>query len=261
MSEAAQLFMLKILPEMDDYGRIAWLPKKIAGSLYPYREDIGPQEINTLAGELEAEGILVRYEVGGKQYAHFPKWKDHQRVINPGKETLPGPETPSIEAVEQSYLDSNETLNRVESLERDKGDRNREEDIGKGEGVTANAIAVAEPSPPENEPYRSVHAVLFTANQQLRVDPPEPADGEVKRYLAKGSPIRKLLDQYKTPAKVAGLYLYFVQNRKYGDKSWAALASQHAAVYGELMASRKPSSALDRATEKHRLLNGEGAAA
>ena len=125
MSESAQLFMLKLLPEMDDYGRIAWYPKKIAGNLYPHREDIGSSEIEALASELEREDILLIYEVDGKRYACFPKWTDHQRVDRPGKTLNPPPPQPSITATLAN--DSRESRDNVAS-----GNGNGKREMGRG---------------------------------------------------------------------------------------------------------------------------------
>lgn len=141
MSESAQLFMLKLLPEMDDHGRIAWYPKKIAGNLYPHREDIGSAEIEQLASELEREGILLIYEIDGKRYACFPKWTDHQKVDRPGKTLNPPPEKiDNIEPVAQSSRKSRETPDKNSRLDmgngkRDMGYGNREMGEGLGEGA------------------------------------------------------------------------------------------------------------------------------
>lgn len=138
LSESAQLFMLKILTEVDDQGRIAWLPRTILGNLYPFDESKDAAFLDRVVRELESEGIFVRYEVDGKLYAHFPKWDAHQVVKNPSKPKCPEPlgsvsvastdskqpvseDTP--ETLTTSSVESPETLTTSSSLEEGNGNR------------------------------------------------------------------------------------------------------------------------------------------
>ena len=131
LSESAQLFMVKLLTEADDYGRLLWLPKKLAGDLYPHRDDIDGKRINQLAKELEKEGILQRYEVDSKAYACFPNWEKHQRVDRPSKSTIPP----------QPSRDTREPLAESSRPEEEK---EREEEK-EGEGDNAAVAATSTP--------------------------------------------------------------------------------------------------------------------
>jgi hypothetical protein len=127
MSESAQLFMVKLLTECDDYGRIRWLPKKIAGNLYPRRDDIDAARINELAAELVAEEIFLRYEIDGEQYGCFPRWTDHQRIDRPSRSDIPPPsELP--ESCKPRVTVASDAGDSQESLDHGKGTREKEKE-------------------------------------------------------------------------------------------------------------------------------------
>lgn len=175
MSDAAQLFMLKLLTEMDDYGRMRWLPKKVAGVLYPYSETVGAQEVEAYAQELVKEQILLIYVVDGERYACFPNWSDHQRIDKPSKSSIPArfelktdDSQDTRETLAQVSRDSSDTLAEKCSLEREQGTGKGNRDMeGECEGHGGNpnpsekkqdapAIAVAKPEGKFKEPELSV---------------------------------------------------------------------------------------------------------
>lgn len=159
MSDAAQLFMLKLLTEMDDYGRMRWLPKKVAGVLYPYSETVGAQEVEAYAQELVEEHILVIYVVDGERYACFPNWGDHQRIDKPSKSPIPAPfelktdDSPNTrETLAQVSRDGNDTLAEKCRLEREQG-----KGTGSMEGESEGKPKTQDPS--ENKPLAPAGAV------------------------------------------------------------------------------------------------------
>ena len=40
LSREARLFFLQLLGQLDDEGRQRWMPKALAGELYPYDDDV-----------------------------------------------------------------------------------------------------------------------------------------------------------------------------------------------------------------------------
>lgn len=146
MSESAQLFMVKMLPEVDDQGRIEWLPRKILGALYPHNEEIGHEELENRVSELEREGIFQRYEAGGRVYGHFINWEKHQVVKNPSKPRYPEPpgseSEPKMEVVTNVSVDSTEDVVSVSPLEIGNG--KWEVGSGKAEVLTTAAADVTQ---------------------------------------------------------------------------------------------------------------------
>lgn len=111
LSEGAQLFMLKLLTECDDHGRIEWIPRKIVGVLYPHDPDKTKDDIDAYGQELSEEGILLFYKVGEDEFAHFPNWHDHQKVDRPSRSRLPDPPVDPCESREAS-MDTREDSSR-----------------------------------------------------------------------------------------------------------------------------------------------------
>jgi hypothetical protein len=109
MTEQAQLFMLKLLTECDDHGRLEWIPKKIAGNLYPHSETATGALVESYAKELVDEGILLIYGVGDDVFACFVNWDKHQKVDRPSRSKFPEPPATAREQRETFENDSRET--------------------------------------------------------------------------------------------------------------------------------------------------------
>lgn len=73
----------------DRLGRLEDRPKRIKGQLFPYDN----VDINKMLGELEIQGLIVRYEVCEKKYIEIPTFLKHQspstREVN---SVIPGPD-------------------------------------------------------------------------------------------------------------------------------------------------------------------------
>lgn len=66
----------------DDYGVTDARPEIIKGRGYPLRSRVTVKDISDSLQRLAAVGCVSLYTVGGKPYAQFPKWGEHQRLRN-----------------------------------------------------------------------------------------------------------------------------------------------------------------------------------
>jgi hypothetical protein len=200
MSESAQLFMVKLLTECDDYGRIRWLPKKIAGNLYPRRDDVDAARINELVAELEREEIFFRYEVDGEQYGCFPRWSDHQRIDRPSRSDIPPPLSVPDSCKPRATLAS-DTEDTREEISVGKGTREqgkRKGNKGEGEDAGASDPSPADPTPSdfmqawnESVPFSPIRTMSEKRKEALRVRRNEPdwqRDWRVALGKIRGSP-------------------------------------------------------------------------
>lgn len=89
LSRDARLLFVVLITFADDDGRFRDLPAQIIGHGYPEDIDVTPRKIGAWMDELEASGVVVRYEVDGKGYGTFPKWHKHQRINRWTKSVLP----------------------------------------------------------------------------------------------------------------------------------------------------------------------------
>jgi hypothetical protein len=90
VSRDARLCFIQIWTLVDDSGRFHADPRILAGQLYPYDADALDLLPNWLA-ELEREGCIARYEVGGVPYLRIVNWLKHQKIDHPSKPVFPDP--------------------------------------------------------------------------------------------------------------------------------------------------------------------------
>jgi hypothetical protein len=76
LSHAARATFLLLLPYLDDHGYAVDDPRLIKADLYPL-EDYTAADVDGWLGELaRADGVLCRYEAGGRRYLHVPRFLD-----------------------------------------------------------------------------------------------------------------------------------------------------------------------------------------
>ena len=88
MSRDARLLFILLWTIADDSGRLRGNSRLLASLLYPYDADAG----NLLQGwlsELEGQGCLACYEIGGHSYIQIKNWADHQKIDKPSASKLP----------------------------------------------------------------------------------------------------------------------------------------------------------------------------
>ena len=86
MSPLSRLFYVSLWCEADREGRLNWSVKTLKFRYFP-ADDCDVEE---MANELVKNGLIVIYEVDGKQYAEIPTFKSHQVINNREQEsTIP----------------------------------------------------------------------------------------------------------------------------------------------------------------------------
>lgn len=91
VSRDARLLFLGLLNEADDEGRMRYSPKRLAGVLFPFDDDVTPALLDRWIGELEFAGLVQRYEVDGGSYLAVCGFSEHQRINRKTDSTLPEP--------------------------------------------------------------------------------------------------------------------------------------------------------------------------
>jgi hypothetical protein len=91
VSRDSRLTFIGLFTLADDLGRLRYLPKKLAGELFPLDDDVTYVEIEKWIDELEAIDCVRVYEVKGKTYIHLPEWEKHQRIDHPSVSRIPEP--------------------------------------------------------------------------------------------------------------------------------------------------------------------------
>ena len=78
LTPLARVFYIALWCEADREGRLDWKPGTLKMRYLPGDNC----DIKELAEELISAGLIVLYEVGGKQYAEVPTFKTHQVINN-----------------------------------------------------------------------------------------------------------------------------------------------------------------------------------
>jgi len=257
MSESAQLFMVKMFPEVDDQGRIEWLPRKILGALYPHSDEIGNTELESRVSELEKEGIFQRYEVDGRVYGYFINWEKHQVVKNPSRARCPEPPSrqsePKTQTLPEVYGESTEDVVSSSPLEIGNGNKevgSRNTEIGVPVGTTGKPVVFN-----QEQIYGQVGYFLSEVAKQIGASP--PTDAEIRQHIAKSSCVRKILDKCQPMSHAIEVGVFGMKTRPgVGWQGiWAGVSSIEAKLAGATVGGKIDWAKIEREA-KNRL--GEG---
>jgi len=88
-SMVARLLFIGMWNFADDLGRLSLAPKTLKAQIFP-SDDISSEIILGLVEELSKNGLVLRYEVEGREYLQIVGWQ-HQRIDKPQPGKCPGP--------------------------------------------------------------------------------------------------------------------------------------------------------------------------
>lgn len=94
LSERACLLFAYLPCFCDDEGRMRYSGALVKAQLFPLRDEIGAAECEEAVAELEAQGLVVTYEAGGKRYLAVTGFAEHQRPQKPKPSCCPPPPAP-----------------------------------------------------------------------------------------------------------------------------------------------------------------------
>jgi hypothetical protein len=80
VSRDARLFYIGLWNFADEHSRANGDPVWLAGHIFPYESDIGPDECARYLDELARGSWVLRYTVEGDPYLFLPKLASHQRL-------------------------------------------------------------------------------------------------------------------------------------------------------------------------------------
>ncbi|VIO80080.1 hypothetical protein [Bradyrhizobium ivorense] len=88
-SPIARLLFIGIWNFADDAGRIPASPRTLKLQIFP-GDDFSSETIRGMVDELSANGLVVRYEVDGKEFLQVTGWH-HQKIDKPQPPKYPSP--------------------------------------------------------------------------------------------------------------------------------------------------------------------------
>lgn len=88
-STNARLLFIGTWTFADDAGRHPWSAKQVKAEIFP-ADAFTEQQMLSWLGELESQGLIVRYANGGKEFFYIDGWR-HQRIDKPQEPKYPDP--------------------------------------------------------------------------------------------------------------------------------------------------------------------------
>lgn len=206
MSVEAQLFMVKLIVEVDDQGRLEWLPRTILGALYPHNEEVDTASLERLVSELEEAGIFMRWEADGHRYGCFVNWAEHQKIDRPSKARIPAPPVQDAGEKPVNNGESTETLAQHSRDIREDADESSRVEEGNGKREMGNGSSLRgtdRPSQMESHPetpFGIAERVLTEVASEIGASPPTAE--AVKRHIAHSTALQVMVRQYGVPRTI-----------------------------------------------------------
>jgi hypothetical protein len=92
VSREARYFFTILLMFLDDKGKCEFMPKRLAGLLFPHDEDVDGKMVSAWTEECVAATLLEKYTVNGKDYLRSPTFWKHQVINRPTPSRYPNPD-------------------------------------------------------------------------------------------------------------------------------------------------------------------------
>lgn len=89
LSIPCRLHFVQLWTYADDEGRGVDNARLLKAALWPLDDDIDSEQVESWQKELESNGRIVRYEVGGKRFFEIVNFSEHQRPSHPQPSKFP----------------------------------------------------------------------------------------------------------------------------------------------------------------------------
>jgi hypothetical protein len=176
ISLQARLTFIGLITQADDDGRQKGSPKLVRSLLFPY-DDFTVPEVSGWLRELSGKGLIVQYEVGGKQFIELPSWHSHQKISHPTESALPSrSEADSVKAPEDSG-DDPEASTLIGRDRRGEEGKGTESPVETADAELSHLLAdlVAANDPDGKRPTVSKEWAV-EEDRMLRLDERKPAE-------------------------------------------------------------------------------------
>jgi hypothetical protein len=128
LARDVRLAYIGLWTEADDEGRLLDSPKLLAGSLFPWDDDVTVKRFSQWLDELVRVGSILRYSVENAEYIQILSWH-HQRISRPTSSRFPGPNPEII----QNLSEEDQTGFLLSRARVDQGAGSKEQGTGNRE--------------------------------------------------------------------------------------------------------------------------------
>jgi len=213
LSDGAERTFWRLITECDDAGRTEDNATLLSATLYPLVSRIDPPAVEGHLGELEAVGMIHRYERDGHTYLQVHDFTDWQKPRRPNSSKIPPPDGAETDAVRNSPDTSRQCPEQSGHVQTVSGtvwnspDMSRREPepepepelgIGGGESVRTDDDADASSPPPD----RNSNEATALFERFWDSYPNHPKSGKAGGGAGKHQ-ARQLFDALTAPEKAA----------------------------------------------------------
>lgn len=145
-SVVARLLFMGLISNADDDGRLRGNPALIKATIFPYDEDLTPDDVDDQLDWLRDKLLIRRYHVGGQSYIDIPNFRKHQTINKPTPSKLPPYKEESGRPTTPLQEDSGSP---PEQLPPNRREEKLSEEKGESEGGMRTAPNGTEPAPAE----------------------------------------------------------------------------------------------------------------
>ena len=120
LSDLAERHFYRILPLPDDFGCCELTALVVKGRCYPLKDEVSEKDIESWHQELEANGMIIRWDLDGRQYGAFITFSIHQRIRSLHNRKTPPPPPEIQERLDRAVADdeaNNGTCRQLPSSE------------------------------------------------------------------------------------------------------------------------------------------------
>lgn len=151
-SAEAERCYWRLQTHCDDFGKAEDHVRLIWAALFPLHETVGPDDVNRWLDDLDALGLILRYEVDGKRYLCVAGWSEKQSPRHPTPSKLPDPppgygETPRADS------------EGPEPRANPPHEKEREKEVGEGGGEGGVELTLVAPPAPHVDPIAAIFKV------------------------------------------------------------------------------------------------------
>ena len=111
LSCRAENTFYRLLVTVDDFGRADARLPILKAKMYPLDDEMTPETLGGYMAELYSSGLIMAYEVDGRQYLQVKSWDEHQ-AIRTRRAKYPAPPAQDCDDAEQVCNNHAQTCNR-----------------------------------------------------------------------------------------------------------------------------------------------------
>lgn len=91
LSPLHRLLFIGLFSNADDEGRLPGHPNYVKSLIFPYDNDITPQNVEAMLNDLNSKGFILTYMVNGQRYIQVVNFLKYQKINRPTPSKIPPP--------------------------------------------------------------------------------------------------------------------------------------------------------------------------